>query len=458
MNQFAQLGISTPLCERLTEAGITEPVAVQKEALPLLLSGRDTIIESKTGSGKTLAYLLPLCEKLTPDVKEPQALVLVPTRELGMQVTKVAQDLLEGSAHSVLSLIGGAAVTRQVERLREHPQLIVGTPGRVLELIKMRKLKMHAIRTIVVDEVDQVFELGSSTEVDDIIYSALRDRQLVFVSATITNAIVSMAGKWMRDPETIRTEGLGREEKKVEHLFVVCQERDKVDVARRLIRNEETGSVLLFVNETDAIGEVAAKLDYHGISVSALYADSNKQERAAVLNRFREGKTQVLVATDIAARGLDIEGVTHVIHFDPAIDAEHYVHRSGRTGRMGRGGSVISIITERQRFIIRKFAASLGLDIEEQALLHGKLADPEEARRRTRGAARPGARAPGARIAARPGSKGASDRQPHGAAGASKKSEPVPAARKPKTDRKRDQKDKGAPKWLKEKREGEGKK
>lgn len=500
---FEAAGLSGWVQERLGALGYEYTTPVQASAIPVLLEGKDAAVQSQTGSGKTIAYLAPLCARLESSVADAQVVVLVPTRELGMQIQRVAQELLEGSGMTAQAMIGGAAIGRQLEKLREHPQLIIGTPGRVLELIKLRKLKMHRVKTIVVDEVDQVLALGAAGEVEEIVKSTMRDRQLVFVSATVTPEIRDIADRWMNDPVMLEASGFGREAKPVEHVYIVCQERDKIDMVRRLARSPDTVSAIVFVGATDSIGEVAAKLDFHGLKVEALYADADKQTRASVLSRFRSGAAQLLVATDIAARGLDVEFITHVIHFDPAIDAEHYVHRSGRTGRMGRGGIVVSLLTERQLFIIRKFARALSLPIEERSVYQGKLVPPQQAAAKKKVPVRTGSNGvtaagnlPAQSIrSGRPASEYAAGRTQRQQSDARRPAQPPAAvngkatdAGKPvqrrttetgkpraartaegtkappvskaqahagnaKTDRKRDQKNKGAPKWLKAKQQ-----
>jgi ATP-dependent RNA helicase DeaD len=275
----------------------------------------------------------------------------------------------------VQSLIGGTAISRQLEKLRMHPHIVIGTPGRILELIKTRKLKMHQIKSITVDEVDQVFDLGSLKEVEDIIKSAPRDRQIVFLSATIPKAIQTMAFRWMKEPVNIQVQSAQRTSDTLEHLYIVCEERDKIDTLRRVVRHYNPKSAIVFINQINSVAELTAKLKYAHLSIEALYGEADKQERAAVLNGFREGKFQLLLATDVAARGLDIKGLTHVINFDTPTDADHYLHRAGRTGRMGKSGTAISIITSKETFIMHKFEKSLGIHIAPKSMVKGQIVD-----------------------------------------------------------------------------------
>uniref|UniRef100_UPI000693A97A DEAD/DEAH box helicase n=1 Tax=Gorillibacterium massiliense TaxID=1280390 RepID=UPI000693A97A len=382
LENFASLPLPERLVDKLRERKMIEPTQIQREAIPLAVEGKDLIAESQTGTGRTLAYLLPLMAKLDPEQKATQAVILVPTRELGMQIVKEAEWLAEGTKLLVQQLIGGAALSRQVEKLRLHPQLVVGTPGRIVELIKLRKLSMHHVKTIVVDEVDQVFDLGSQQEVEQILKGSLRDRQVLFFSATVTQGIREMAKRWMQSPAEVRVRPEQKTAETLEHLFFVCEQRAKIETLRKIVRSLNPRSAIVFVNETDDIAEVEQKIRYTGLSIAALYGEAGKQERAKVMDGFRRGKFQLLLATDVAARGLDLPGVSHVIQFDPPVDADHYVHRAGRTGRMGRSGTVLSLVTERERFIIDKFAKQLGIEIAEKAVYGGEVVDAAAARGR----------------------------------------------------------------------------
>ncbi|MDF2714113.1 MAG: box helicase [Paenibacillus sp.] len=488
---FESLGIGTGLVETLARHGIAEPSPIQREAIPAALEGRDLLAQSQTGTGKTLAYLLPILEKIDPSSKELQAVVLSPTRELGVQIAAEIEKYGAPAGIRGQALIGGASLNRQVDRLKLHPHIIVGTPGRIAELLRVRKVKMHRVRTIVIDEADQMFALGSAKEAEEIVESALRDRQLLFFSATLPAEVRRMAGRWMNAPKEIEIDPGQRTAGGIEHLVFVCEERERIDTLRRLIRLYDPKSALAFVNDLDVIAQVAAKLQHAGLSADALYGDAPKQERTTLLNRFRTGKLRTLVATDVAARGLDIEGLTHVFHLQPALDAEHYVHRAGRTGRMGRSGLSVSIVTEHELFIIRKFEKQLGIVINQKAMYKGKVVEPDEVRGHAARTANTAAANDPARRGPASNAKPAADkaaavsshegvptaqraysirsatggfRTPgaasirNGREAAKSKPEQAPAkpaAGKPKPserERERDRKNKGAPRWLKEKK------
>ena len=408
-----------------------------------------------------------------------------------MQIVKEAEWLMEGSKLLVQQLIGGAALSRQVEKLRLHPHLVVGTPGRILELMKLKKLSLHHVKTIVVDEVDQVFDLGSQQEVEQVLKGSLRDRQVLFFSATVTPPIRKVADRWMNDPAEVRVKPEQRTAETLEHSYFVSEQRNKIDTLRKIIRSVKPRSPIEFINETDDIAEVEEKIRFSGLSIGSLYGEAGKQDRAKVMDGFRRGKFQLLLATDVAARGLDLPGVTHVIQFDPPMDADHYVHRAGRTGRMGRSGTVLSIVTERERFLIDKYAKALGIEIAEKILYGGEIIDAAAARGRQRsgGTVNEGGSRPGtARTStpASPGNDGAKQRREAAAGanpvdhsrkasrpaggpagpssraavtsttGSSSKPAAAPARGRKDRDRERERKMKGAPKWLKEKRKDGG--
>ncbi|MFD2612322.1 DEAD/DEAH box helicase [Paenibacillus gansuensis] len=456
---FTALSVSEEYTAILEQQEIVTPSYIQEQAIPAVASGKDVIAQSQTGTGKTLAYLLPLLQRIDRGRKELQALILVPTRELGMQILREVEMLHPNQEIGAQALIGGVSVQRQIEKLKQHPQLIVGTPGRILELIKVRKLKMHVVKTIVVDEVDQVFDLGSIDEVEGIFKSALRDRQIVFFSATIPHAIEDVAARWMKEPVRISIEPTQRTAETLEHLYFVCEEREKIDHLRRIVRMFNPQMAIVFVNEINALAEVLEKMRYVGLSIEAIYGEADKQERARVLQQFREGKFQLLLATDVAARGLDIKGVTHVINLDPPVDADHYVHRVGRTGRMGRAGTAISIITPKERFIISKFSKQLNIDIPEKDMFQGNLIEPG-----TRPRTEVRRKSPQSKVRISESARPINTLKEFGAdtADALEGRTGMQAVRseytnrtqppKRKADRERDRKNKGAPKWLKAKR------
>jgi ATP-dependent RNA helicase DeaD len=382
---FEGLGISNPYLERLIERGLKAPVPVQMNAIPIIHDGQDVVVHSATGTGKTLAYLLPLLQKLDSSVKDLQFLIIVPTQELAMQIVREIEWL--AGREAVAALIGGAAVTRQIDKLKTHPPFVVGTPGRLNELMNTKKLKLHQIRSVVIDEVDQVFSLGAKGEVESLLRNVPKERQLIFVTATLTSLVNECAERWMKEPQTIKGQSLSEATIAVDHHYIVCQQRDKIDMVRRLIRTVQPTSALIFVNDTEVIGALQAKLTYANLEVESLYSEAGKQDRASVMQRFSSGRLQLLIATDIAARGIDVESISHVINFDPPSDAEKYVHRSGRTGRMGRSGTIITLVTANEKYLIGKFVTKLGILFSEKTLAYGELREAgQDVKRKPSGA------------------------------------------------------------------------
>ncbi|MFC3800558.1 DEAD/DEAH box helicase [Cohnella sp. GCM10012308] len=392
---FSGLGLESALSDALAAAGILEPTSVQAGVIPELLAGRDGVLRSPTGSGKTLAYLLPLLQRVDPAKRETQAVVIAPTQELAMQIVRVSEKYGEPLGVKTVALIGGAALSRQLDRMKGKPAIVVGTPGRIREVASLRKLSLHAVRHVVVDETDRVFSLGGKSDVEFVLKGAAKDKQTVFVSATRSDTMRAAEAKWLRDPweTTVRQEQEPGLPQTIEHLYLVSDPRDKIDLARRIIRTMKPASTLLFVNDIERIGELLAKLRFEGFAVDALYGDTPGRERGEVLRKFREGKTKLLVASDVAARGLDVQELALVLQFEPALDADHYVHRAGRTGRMGRSGTSITIVTPKEQFIMDKLGKQLRIEIRERRLAHGKLEGVKEERSGPRGKGTAGARA-----------------------------------------------------------------
>jgi len=368
------LSVMNPFLQQAWKrAGFSSMTMIQEKAIPAILVGKDAVLESPTGTGKTVAYLLPLLHRINSSQKNTQAVVIAPTRELAMQIHQEVQKWSQNSDIMSAVFIGDVNIKKQVEKLRLHPQIIVGTPGRLLELIKLKKLKMHEVKTIVVDEIDLLIEQKLISNLMDLIKTTQKDRQLLFFSATVTENTVQFSKGLMKDPEVIRVK---KEEhpSNVEHVYFVAEHREKIDTLRRLLHTD-TFKALAFINELDRIAQVEAKLNYKGLQLKALHGESSKTERQQVLKDFRAGKFPLLVATDVAARGLDIEGLTHVIHFDFPQDSKQYVHRSGRTGRMGAKGTVISIVTPKEESLLKKMGGQLGIEIKQKSLFKGKIVD-----------------------------------------------------------------------------------
>ncbi|WP_432352840.1 DEAD/DEAH box helicase [Sporosarcina sp. A2] len=329
---------------------------IQEQMIPEMLAGRDVVAESPTGSGKTLAYVLPLLELTDGSKQQTQALIMTPSQELSMQIVNVIREWTEGTQITVTQLIGGANMQRQIEKLKKKPTIVVGTPGRLSELIKNKKLKMGDIRHIILDEGDQLLSRENRVAVKNMIESSHESRQVAVVSATITEDIEDVSNRFMQDPVHLKVTAEEMPASgQVVHSYVKTEVRNKTEVLRGL--SHVSGlRALAFINNVDQLRMKEMKLQYEGAPVAVLYSDMNKFERQETLDKFRKGDIRILIATDLAARGLDIEGLTHVIHVNVPHTVEQYVHRSGRTGRAGADGEVLTLLSYPEERDYRKLA------------------------------------------------------------------------------------------------------
>lgn len=371
--KWTELGLNEDLSSALMKQGIVEPTEVQQQAITALLEGKDISVKSQTGSGKTLAFLLPIIQNIDASSKAIQAVVLAPTQELAMQIVRVAESYALPLGIKVQQLIGGAAAKRQIEKLKLNPHIVIGTPGRMNELVKSKKMKLHQVKYLVIDEADQTFELGNPADTENLLFNVNKLRHTAFFSATYPASMTKYEGRWMKQPHHIMITPAEKVASTIEHFYIVSDQRSKLDTARRVLRTLQVSSTLMFVNDTNQISNWESKLKYEGFKVEALYGEADKQRRSATLSAFREGKLEAILSTDVTARGIDIVDLPLVIQIEPAIDADHYVHRAGRTGRMGKRGLVISIITPHEKFIMDKFMKQLNIKIEERILFRGKL-------------------------------------------------------------------------------------
>lgn len=357
------------------KAGFDQPTLVQERTVPAVLEGQDLIVESPTGTGKTLAFVLPLLHRIDPNKKYIQALILAPTRELVMQIHQVIDQFTQDTDIHADACIGGTDIKRQIDKLKKHPQLVVGTPQRILELIRKKKLKMHEIKTIVIDETDQMIANSQERILNDIISTTLKERQLLFFSATISQDVLKFGQTVMKEPQQLLIRPQDMKQDKIEHIYFLCEKRDKADMLRKIIRREQM-KALIFVQNNADIDHLAEKMNYLNFTFGVLYGDSHKTERADVMNQFRQNKFDLLLASDIAARGLDFKQITHIIQMDVPRLVDDYVHRSGRTGRMGLSGTVISIVTKSEATELRKLTRKIGINVMEKQLFKGQIVDP----------------------------------------------------------------------------------
>lgn len=352
------------------QTGFTEAMPIQEQMIPEMLAGNDIVAESPTGSGKTLAYLLPILERVDPKKPNTQAMIIAPSQELAMQIVNVLREWTTGTDVTVTPLIGGANIQRQLDKLKKKPTIVVGTPGRLNELVKTKKLKMHEVRIMVLDEGDQLMAREHRGIMKDLIERTQQDRQLVLVSATITEEIELVAERLMKHPTRLQVsaEQLPKQGK-VTHSFIKVDERDKTDLLRSLSHMAGV-KALAFVNNLDQVLMKESKLKFRDAKIATLHSEMKKEERKKALDDFRKGETAVLIATEVAARGLDIDQLTHVIHVDAPMTVEQYLHRSGRTGRAGADGEVLTLLAYADEKHYKKLTKELpGKPV--QKIMHG---------------------------------------------------------------------------------------
>ncbi|PCK22650.1 RNA helicase [Bacillus pumilus] len=357
--------------ENFEAAGFEKPTAIQEKTAEWITEKRDVIAESPTGTGKTLAYVLPLLNQINVSIKHPQILILAPSRELVMQIFDVVQQFIQGSDIKAVSLIGGANIKKQQEKLKKHPNVVVATPGRVQELIKIKKLKMHEVKTIVLDEADQLLVPEHMKTIQAIIKSTLKERQILCFSATLKEETVQRIKEIASEPEVLKIGRSQEEAQKVGHYYLLCDQREKVKLLQKLSRLEDM-QALVFVRDITNLSIYAEKLAYHHVDLGVLHSEAKKADRAVILKAFEQREFPLLLATDIAARGIDIDDLPYVIHADLP-NEEGYIHRSGRTGRAGKEGAVISLVTHQEHAMLKKMAKKLNLSLEEIVYKQGQL-------------------------------------------------------------------------------------
>lgn len=370
---FEDLQLHKHFIEGLAKQNITLPTDIQQKSIPLILKNHDVLAEAVTGSGKTLAYLLPALMRIDLDSKDVHTLVLAPSHELVLQIVDVIQMLTHDANFPLRSIavIGNVNITRQIEALKTKPHIVVGTPGRVLELIRAKKLKSHFIKTIVIDEADKLLSKDNINVIQEIIKTTLKDRQLLAFSASLRQSAVDHALTLMKEPEILRLEA-EKVNSDISHYFIPSTPRDKIINLRKLIAAEKPSKAIVFLNKNELIQEVCDRLNYHDVPSTCIFGNATKQERKKALDDFKHGKAKVLIASDLAARGLDLEDLSHVFSMDLPPELNEYVHRAGRTGRAGKKGSSISILTNGEREAIRSLERTHHIQFIELQLEFGK--------------------------------------------------------------------------------------
>jgi len=375
---FENMGLNPTIITALAKENITVPTDVQRRVIPEALENKDIIAQSETGTGKTLAYLLPIFEKLNAEINQMQAIVLCPTHELAVQIMRQIERLSQNSSIKLkgATIIGNVNIDRQIKKLKEKPHIIVGTPGRILELIKKRKISAHTIKTIIIDEADRLMDKNNEENVKAVIKSTLKERQIIACSATISKSVETCVVEQMKQVQIIRVEEKLTVPDTISHMCFLAEKRDKIEVLRKLIRILNPKKAIVFVNnQGNEIEIFTSKLKYHGLRAEGIHGTSRKLERKKAMDDFKSGKIQLLVASDIAARGLHIEGVTHIFNVDIPEDVKAYVHRVGRSGRNGNEGIAVSVATKRELQFIKMYEKELNIHIEPKGMYKGAIVE-----------------------------------------------------------------------------------
>jgi len=362
---FTDLLLPADLIAALAKQQISDPTPIQVAAIPVLLAGKDAYLNAETGTGKTLAYLLPLFARIDAATAATQVVVVAPTHELAIQIHRQSCDLAQNAGRAIRSvlLIGGSPTERQIEKLKGKPQVVVGSPGRIVELIERGKLKTAHLRSVVVDEADRMLQDENVKWIQKIVSLAPPGRQLIFASATIDAQTREVMATLSPDA-TVLSPRIAAVNENIQHLYLVCEERDKPDILRSLIHAFEIPRSIVFVHRNDVAEQVASKLAHHKLAVADLNASLNKMARKEAMDGIRNDTIRIVIASDLAARGLNITGVTHVFNLDVPTTSNAYLHRVGRTGRAGEQGTAVSLLTEIESRLVRRYESELGIVME----------------------------------------------------------------------------------------------
>ena len=361
---FSDLGLSDTIASAVSALGFETPTPIQAQAIPVLLSGRDLIGNAQTGTGKTAAFGLPVIQKIDLSRLEPQALIMAPTRELAVQVAQGIHEFSKNSDIRVVVVYGGQPIDRQFRALRNGAHIVVGTPGRLLDHLRRGSLKFDKVTTCVLDEADEMLALGFAEDMELILSALPEERQLALFSATMPQRIMAITQQFLRNPVHVEIRARQRTVDTTNQTYYEVPKGKKLEALARVLDMETPGPTIVFCRTRQDTNDLCENLRLRGYNADALHGDMGQQERDRVMRRFREGQADLLVATDVAARGLDIETVTHVINYDIPWDVEQYIHRIGRTGRAGRSGDAITLVSGRERAQLRNIERMIGSTIK----------------------------------------------------------------------------------------------
>lgn len=370
MNLFKEYGLSEDLLKAITELGYTQPTEIQKQTIPYLLSKEEDLIAlAQTGTGKTAAFSLPILEMIDPYQKHVQALILCPTRELCLQISKdIASYSKYLSKIRSLAVYGGSNISEQIRGLKNNPQIVIGTPGRVNDMLKRGVLKINQIQWLILDEADEMLSMGFKAELETILKETPKERQTLLFSATMSKQVEAIAKNYMKGAHKISAGGINEVKKNITHKFVMVRDRQKNNGLRRVLDANPNIYSIIFCRTRVETQHVADFLMHQGYAADALHGDLSQSQRDMVMKKFRLKNLRILVATDVAARGLDVNDLTHVIHYSLPDDPEVFIHRSGRTGRAGKDGESIAIIRPSEMVKFNRIKKETSIKVEEMKI------------------------------------------------------------------------------------------
>lgn len=369
MNNFITLGVSGPLNALLKKEGIEIPTPVQEKTIPELIAGKDVIAQAQTGTGKTLAFALPMMDKINTEKGYVQALVITPTRELAIQITAQARKLAAVKGVNILAAYGGQDVEAQVRKLKGAIHVVIGTPGRLLDHLRRRSIDFSSLKMLVLDEADQMLDMGFAKDIEQIIHHCKKQRQTMLFSATIPKGIGILAAKYLQNPIQIRIHGKSVTLDEIKQIAVDTTDRGKQAALCKLLDEYKPYMAIIFCRTKRRAIALNEELQTLGYKSDELHGDLSQAKRERVMKSFRKAELQFLIATDVAARGLDIEGVTHVFNYDMPQDTEGYIHRIGRTGRAGQVGVSVTLVTPRDKEALASIEKAINKNLEKRSML-----------------------------------------------------------------------------------------
>ncbi|HAQ07518.1 MAG TPA: DEAD/DEAH box helicase [Bacillus bacterium] len=379
MKNFISIGISEELTQTLKEHGITEPTPIQEKAIPLLMDGKDIIAQSQTGTGKTFAFILPILEKLDPENPSIQALIVTPTRELALQITHEINKLIENiEGINILAVYGGQDVASQLKKLKKNIHIVIATPGRLLDHIRRETVDFSKTAFLVLDEADQMLHIGFLDEVEEIIKQIPKTRQTLLFSATMPDEIRKLAKRHMYKPENIQIEKTQAPLANIKQIAISTVDRAKQNDLIESLRMYQPFLAVIFCRTKRRVTKLNDALRANGFNCDELHGDLSQAKREQVMKKFREAKIQYLVATDVAARGLDVEGVTHVFNYDMPLDTESYIHRIGRTGRAGNEGLAVTYYSPKDKSLLQQIESELNNRIDKKNMGNARKIDSKD--------------------------------------------------------------------------------